>query len=84
MGRIMNNVTKMELYKVLSKPQVYIIFVVGLIIQSIMAGQMRTSMFNGYHKSVYENYMNEMEGEYSIEKKRIHQFRISEIPSYYR
>lgn len=26
-------------------------------------------MFNGYHKSVYENYMNEMEGEYSIEKK---------------
>jgi hypothetical protein len=68
-GRIMNNVTKMELYKVLSKPQVYIIFVVGLIIQSIMAGQMRTTMFNGYHKSVYENYMNEMEGEYSIEKK---------------
>lgn len=66
MGRIMNNVTKMELYKVLSKPQVYIIFVVGLIIQSIMAGQMRTTMFNGYHKSVYENYMNEMEGEYSI------------------
>ncbi len=65
----MNNVTKMELYKVLSKPQVYIIFVVGLIIQSIMAGQMRTTMFNGYHKSVYENYMNEMEGEYSIEKK---------------
>ena len=60
---------KMELYKVLSKPQVYIIFVVGLIIQSIMAGQMRTTMFNGYHKSVYENYMNEMEGEYSIEKK---------------
>lgn len=59
----------MELYKVLSKPQVYIIFVVGLIIQSIMAGQMRTTMFNGYHKSVYENYMNEMEGEYSIEKK---------------
>ena len=59
MGRIMNNVTKMELYKVLSKPQVYIIFVVGLIIQSIMAGQMRTTMFNGYHKSVYENYMNE-------------------------
>ena len=56
----MNNVTKMELYKVLSKPQVYIIFVVGLIIQSIMAGQMRTTMFNGYHKSVYENYMNEM------------------------
>ena len=55
----MNNVTKMELYKVLSKPQVYIIFVVGLIIQSIMAGQMRTTMFNGYHKSVYENYMNE-------------------------
>ena len=52
MGRIMNNVTKMELYKVLSKPQVYIIFVVGLIIQSIMAGQMRTTMFNGYHKSV--------------------------------
>ena len=49
----MNNVTKMELYKVLSKPQVYIIFVVGLIIQSIMAGQMRTTMFNGYHKSVY-------------------------------
>ena len=47
----MNNVTKMELYKVLSKPQVYIIFVVGLIIQSIMAGQMRTTMFNGYHKS---------------------------------
>ena len=46
----MNNVTKMELYKVLSKPQVYIIFVVGLIIQSIMAGQMRTTMFNGYHK----------------------------------
>lgn len=71
MGRIMNNVTKMELYKVLSKPQVYIIFVVGLIIQSIMAGQMRTTMFNGYHKSVYENYMNEMEGEYSIEKKNI-------------
>lgn len=69
MGRIMNNVTKMELYKVLSKPQVYIIFVVGIIIQSIMAGQMRTTMFNGYHKSVYENYMNEMEGEYSIEKK---------------
>lgn len=69
MGRIMNNVTKMELYKVLSKPQVYIIFVVGLIIQSIMAGQMRTTMFNGYHKSVYEKYMNEMEGEYSIEKK---------------
>lgn len=69
MGRIMNNVTKMELYKVLSKSQVYIIFVVGLIIQSIMAGQMRTTMFNGYHKSVYENYMNEMEGEYSIEKK---------------
>lgn len=69
MGRIMNNVTKMELYKVLSKPQVYIIFVVGLIIQSIMAGQMRTTMFNGYHKSVYENYMNEMEGEYSIRKK---------------
>lgn len=69
MGRIMNNVTKMELYKVLSKPQVYIIFIVGLIIQSIMAGQMRTTMFNGYHKSVYENYMNEMEGEYSIEKK---------------
>lgn len=34
-----------------------------------MAGQMRTTMFNGYHKSVYENYMNEMEGEYSIEKK---------------
>lgn len=67
----MNNVTKMELYKVLSKPQVYIIFVVGLIIQSIMAGQMRTTMFNGYHKSVYENYMNEMEGEYSIEKKTI-------------
>lgn len=67
----MNNVTKMELYKVLSKPQVYIIFVVGLIIQSIMAGQMRTTMFNGYHKSVYENYMNEMEGEYSIEKKNI-------------
>lgn len=66
----MNNVTKMELYKVLSKPQVYIIFVVGLIIQSIMAGQMRTTMFNGYHKSVYENYMNEMEGEYSIEKKK--------------
>lgn len=65
----MNNVTKMELYKVLSKPQVYIIFVVGLIIQSIMAGQMRTTMFNGYHKSVYENYMNEMEGEYSIRKK---------------
>lgn len=65
----MNNVTKMELYKVLSKPQVYIIFIVGLIIQSIMAGQMRTTMFNGYHKSVYENYMNEMEGEYSIEKK---------------
>lgn len=65
----MNNVTKMELYKVLSKPQVYIIFVVGLIIQIIMAGQMRTTMFNGYHKSVYENYMNEMEGEYSIEKK---------------
>lgn len=65
----MNNVTKMELYKVLSKPQVYIIFVVGIIIQSIMAGQMRTTMFNGYHKSVYENYMNEMEGEYSIEKK---------------
>lgn len=65
----MNNVTKMELYKVLSKPQVYIIFVVGLIIQSIMAGQMRTTMFNGYHKSVYENYMNEIEGEYSIEKK---------------
>lgn len=65
----MNNVTKMELYKVLSKPQVYIIFVVGLIIQSIMAGQMRTTMFNGYHKSVYENYMNEMEGEYSIKKK---------------
>lgn len=61
----------MELYKVLSKPQVYIIFVVGLIIQSIMAGQMRTTMFNGYHKSVYENYMNEMEGEYSIEKKTI-------------
>ena len=30
---------------------------------------MRTTMFNGYHKSVYENYMNEMEGEYSIEKK---------------
>lgn len=59
----------MELYKVLSKPQVYIIFVVGLIIQSIMAGQMRTTMFNGYHKSVYENYMNEMEGEYSIRKK---------------
>lgn len=71
MGRIMNNVTKMELYKVLSKPQVYIIFIVGLIIQSIMAGQMRTTMFNGYHKSVYENYMNEMEGEYSIEKKTI-------------
>lgn len=71
MGRIMNNVTKMELYKVLSKPQVYIIFIVGLIIQSIMAGQMRTTMFNGYHKSVYENYMNEMEGEYSIEKKNI-------------
>lgn len=69
MGRIMNNVTKMELYKVLSKPRVYIIFIVGLIIQSIMAGQMRTTMFNGYHKSVYENYMNEMEGEYSIEKK---------------
>lgn len=67
----MNNVTKMELYKVLSKPQVYIIFIVGLIIQSIMAGQMRTTMFNGYHKSVYENYMNEMEGEYSIEKKTI-------------
>lgn len=41
----MNNVTKMELYKVLSKPQVYIIFVVGLIIQSIMAGQMRTTMW---------------------------------------
>ena len=40
----MNNVTKMELYKVLSKPQVYIIFVVGLIIQSIMAGQMRTTI----------------------------------------
>ena len=36
----MNNVTKMELYKVLSKPQVYIIFVVGLIIQSIMAGRL--------------------------------------------
>lgn len=71
MGRIMNNVTKMELYKVLSKPQVYIIFIVGLIIQSIMAGQMRTTMFNGYHKSVYENYMNEMEGEYSIRKKNI-------------
>lgn len=67
----MNNVTKMELYKVLSKPRVYIIFIVGLIIQSIMAGQMRTTMFNGYHKSVYENYMNEMEGEYSIEKKNI-------------
>lgn len=67
----MNNVTKMELYKVLSKPQVYIIFIVGLIIQSIMAGQMRTTMFNGYHKSVYENYMNEMEGEYSIRKKNI-------------
>ena len=67
----MNNVSKMELYKVLSKPQVYIIFIVGLIIQSIMAGQMRTTMFNGYHKSVYENYMNEMEGEYSIEKKTI-------------
>lgn len=67
----MNNVTKMELYKVLSKPQVYIIFIVGLIIQSIMAGQMRTTMFNGYHKSVYENYMNEMEGEYSIRKKTI-------------
>lgn len=65
----MNNVTKMELYKVLSKPQVYIIFIVGLIIQSIMAGQMRTTMFNGYHKSVYKNYMNEMEGEYSIRKK---------------
>lgn len=46
-------------------------FIVGLIIQSIMAGQMRTTMFNGYHKSVYENYMNEMEGEYSI-RKRIH------------
>ena len=55
--------------KFFTKPQVYIIFIVGLIIQSIMAGQMRTTMFNGYHKSVYENYMNEMEGEYSIEKK---------------
>ena len=36
----MNNVTKMELYKVLSTPQVYIIFVVGLIIQGFMAGRM--------------------------------------------
>ena len=75
----MNNVTKMELYKVLSKPQVYIIFVVGLIIQSIMAGQMRTTMFNGYHKSVYENYMNEMEGEYSIEKKEYINIRNSKL-----
>ena len=65
----MNNVTKMELYKVLSKPQVYIIFVVGLIIQSIMAGQMRTTMFNGYHKSVYENYMNEMKANIQLKKK---------------
>ena len=34
----MNNVTKMELYKVLSKPQVYIIFIVGLIIQKHHGG----------------------------------------------
>lgn len=78
----MNNVTKWNYTKFFQTSGIYN-FVVGLIIQSIMAGQMRTTMFNGYHKSVYENYMNEMEGEYSIEK-RIHQFRISEIPSYYR
>ena len=65
----MSNVTKIELYKIFSKAQVYIIIVVGLIVQVTMASQMRAIMFDGYRKSVYESYMKELEGQYSSEKK---------------
>ncbi len=59
----------MELYKVFSKKQIYIIVAVGLILQIIISSQMRTTMFEGYHKTVYQHYMSELEGNYSVEKK---------------
>lgn len=65
----MKYVTKMELYKVFSKKQIYIIVAVGLILQIIISSQMRTTMFEGYHKTVYQYYMSELEGNYSVEKK---------------
>lgn len=60
---------KMEIYKIFSKKYIFLISIVGLMLQMVISGQLRTTMFEGYHKSVYQHYMSKLDGRYSDGKK---------------
>ncbi len=60
---------KMEIYKIFSKKYIFLISIVGLMLQMVISGQLRTTMFEGYHKSVYQHYMSKLDGRYSDDKK---------------
>lgn len=61
--------TKMEFDKFFCNRRVYLIAAIGIVLEIIIAMQMRTVMFDGYHKSVYIHYISQIEGKYSREKK---------------
>lgn len=68
-GTIVKNMTKMEFDKFFCNRRIYLIVVIGIVFEIIIAMQMRTVMFEGYHKSVYKHYISEIEGDYNKEKK---------------
>lgn len=61
--------TRMEFDKFLCSRRIYLIVAAAVVLEIIFALQMRTVMFEGFHKQVYQHYTSEIAGDYSKEKK---------------
>lgn len=65
----MSQINKNEIYKSFCNVRFVLVIALALVFEIVLALQMRTVMFDGYHKSVYQYYMNQIEGKYLPEKK---------------
>ncbi len=66
----MNDLTRIEFVKLLSQKKLSIFFIVGLMIEILLACQVRTIMPEGFRDSVYRYYLGNIKGKYSAEKKQ--------------
>lgn len=60
---------KMELCKLFSKKRIFLILLIGIILEVILSIQMKNTMFEGFNTAVYKYYMKQLEGEYTGEKQ---------------
>ena len=60
---------KLEFYKLFCKKKILIVLLVGIAAEIFLSMQSRSVMFEGFNPKVYRYYMEELQGEYTVEKQ---------------